>query len=72
MKLLFDQNLSPSLPRILSDIYPDSLHVREIGMRNATDTEIWQYAKTSDFVIVLRDVTPHRNNPNPFSEHCKF
>jgi len=41
MKLLFDQNLSPRLPRILADIYPDSLHVREIGMREATDTAIW-------------------------------
>jgi predicted nuclease of predicted toxin-antitoxin system len=55
MKLLFDQNLSPSFPRILSDIHPDSLHVREIGMRDATDTQIWQYAKTSDFVIVSKD-----------------
>jgi len=41
MKLLFDQNLSRRFPRILADIYPDSLHVREIDMREATDTAIW-------------------------------
>ena len=38
MKLLFDQNLSPRLPRVLADIYPESVHVREINMRDATDT----------------------------------
>jgi len=55
MKLLFDQNLSPRLPRILASIYPESVHVREIGMRAATDTAIWEYAKTKDFVIVSKD-----------------
>ena len=55
MKLLFDQNLSPRLPRILIDIYPESVHVREIGMRDATDTAIWEYAKTNDFVVVSKD-----------------
>ena len=55
MKLLFDQNLSPRLPRILTDIYPESAHVRAIGMRDATDTAIWEYAKTNDFVIVSKD-----------------
>ena len=55
MKLLFDQNLSPRLPQILADIYPESVHVREIGMHDASDTAIWEYAKTEDFVIVSKD-----------------
>ena len=55
MKLLFDQNLSPRLPRLLSDLYPDSVHVREIGLRDATDTAIWKYARQSGFVIVSKD-----------------
>ena len=55
MKLLFDQNVSPRLPRVLADIYPESVHVREIGMRDATDTAIWEYAKAYDFVIVSKD-----------------
>ena len=55
MKLLFDQNLSPRLPRVLTGIYPESLHVRGIDMRDATDTQIWEYAKTHDFVIVSKD-----------------
>ena len=55
MKLLFDQNLSPKLPRLLAVIYPDSSHVREIGFRDADDSEIWDYAKENGFAIVSKD-----------------
>ena len=55
MKLLFDQNLSPRLPQLLADLYPDSAHIRELGMRDATDTEIREYAKANGFAIVSKD-----------------
>lgn len=55
MKLLFDQNLSPRLPRLLSDIYPESIHIREVGLRDASDLEIWQYAKLRGYAIVSKD-----------------
>lgn len=55
MRLLFDQNLSPRLPRLLADIYPESVHVREVGMRESGDSEIWEYAKANGFVIVSKD-----------------
>ena len=55
MKFLFDQNLSPRLPRLLADIYPASVHVREVNMRDATDTTIWEFAKTNGFDIVSKD-----------------
>lgn len=55
MKLLFDQNLSPRLPRLLADIYPESVHVREVDLRDASDPEIWSYAGSSDFVLVSKD-----------------
>lgn len=55
MKLLFDQNLSPRLPKIFADVFPNSVHVREIGFVEATDTEIWNYAKANDFTIVSKD-----------------
>jgi len=42
MKLLFDQNLSPRLTRLLADIYSESVHVREVGLREADDVAIWQ------------------------------
>jgi hypothetical protein len=37
MKLLFDENLSPKLPSRLSDLFPDSLHVRDVGMKATID-----------------------------------
>ena len=55
MKLLFDQNLSPRLPRLLADLYSDSAHVREVGLRDASDAEIWRFAKENGFVIVSKD-----------------
>jgi len=55
MKLLFDQNLSPKLPELLADIYPESCHVREPGFQTATDSIIWEYAKANDFVIISKD-----------------
>ena len=55
MKLLFDQNLSPRLPRLLSDLYPGSAHVRDVGLKDATDTIIWRFAKQNGFVIVSKD-----------------
>ncbi|MDQ1557643.1 MAG: hypothetical protein QOD32_703 [Pyrinomonadaceae bacterium] len=55
MKLLFDQNLSPRLPRLLADIYADSVHDREVGLRDASDNIIWDYAKSHGFAIVSKD-----------------
>lgn len=55
MKLLFDQNLSPRLPRLLSDLYPGSIHVRDVGLKDASDTAIWRYAQENKFVIVSKD-----------------
>ena len=55
MKLLFDQNLSPRLPSLLSDLFPGSMHVRHAGFTQATDTTIWDYAKQNGFVIVSKD-----------------
>ena len=42
MKLLFDQNLSPRLVRLLADIFPDSDHLREVGLRDEPDASIWR------------------------------
>jgi predicted nuclease of predicted toxin-antitoxin system len=53
MKLLFDENLSPELPNRLSDIFPNSLHVRDVGMKATIDLIVWDYAKdmTAHFLV---------------------
>ena len=55
MKLLFDQNLSPTLVQRLADLYPDSNHVYHVGIDRAVDTETREYARREDFVIVTKD-----------------
>jgi len=59
VKLLFDENLSPKLPRLLADIFPDSLHVRDVGMKATDDPTVWDYAKDNDFMIVSKDADMH-------------
>jgi len=56
MKLLFDQILSWRLPNKLADLYPDSQHIREAGMKESEDVDIWNYAKANGFVIVSKDL----------------
>ena len=55
MKLLFDQNLSPSLCSTIRDLFPGSIHVREIGLARAGDADIWDYAARHGFAIVTKD-----------------
>jgi predicted nuclease of predicted toxin-antitoxin system len=55
MKLLFDQNISFRIVRQLDNILPQSSQVRLLGLENADDIEIWEYAKTHDFVVVTFD-----------------
>lgn len=56
MKLLFDQNLSFKLCRLLADIFPDSKQIRLIGMEEAADRAIWEFAKANGFILVSQDV----------------
>ena len=60
MKLLFDQNLSPRLVSLLGDLHPDSLHVRDVGLREADDAEVWRYAREQDLTIVRKDSDFHQ------------
>lgn len=55
MRLPFDENLSFRLPRMLEDVYPASLHVREAGLRAASDERIWAFAAEQDLVLVSKD-----------------
>ncbi len=55
MKLLFDQNISFRLTRRIIDLFPESKQVRELGLENATDFEIFEYAKRNDYAIVTFD-----------------
>lgn len=55
MKLLFDQNISFRLIKRISDIFPESDHVRPLELEDCTDQEIWNYAKSHGFIVVTFD-----------------
>jgi len=55
VKILFDENLSPALVSALAFEYPGSTHVREVDMRGAPDSVIWEYARTQGFAIASKD-----------------
>jgi predicted nuclease of predicted toxin-antitoxin system len=55
MKLLFDENLSPKLPRLLAALFPDSAHVRDCGLKGQPDESIWEYARHEGFILVSKD-----------------
>jgi predicted nuclease of predicted toxin-antitoxin system len=55
VKLLLDENLSPRLAELLSDLYPGSAHVHQCGLGSSDDSTIWEYAKANGFTIVSKD-----------------
>jgi len=55
MKLLFDQNISYRLVKQIIELFPGSKQVRELGLENSTDIEIFDFAKRNDFSIVTFD-----------------
>ena len=55
MNLLFDENLSPKLIGRLNDLFPGSIHVRDIGLKSADDISIWEYAFNTKYTIVTQD-----------------
>lgn len=55
MTLLFDQNLSHLLVTRLADLFPNSHHVRLVGLHRASDAIVWQYAAENGFTVVSKD-----------------
>jgi predicted nuclease of predicted toxin-antitoxin system len=62
MKLLFDENLSHKLVRLLADLFPNSIHVREVGLKAADDPVVWEYAKNNGLMIVSKDSDMHQRS----------
>ena len=62
MKLLLDHNLSPRLVGRLATLYPESTHVRDVGLERASDSTVWQYAAAHGFTIVSKDSDFHQRS----------
>jgi predicted nuclease of predicted toxin-antitoxin system len=55
VRLLFEENLSPDLPRLVAGIFPSSAHVREVGLKGEDDVTIWRFAAEKALVLVTKD-----------------
>ena len=55
MRLFFDQNLSPRLKGRLADLYPDSVHISDVGLATSDDLAVWAYARDHGLTIVSKD-----------------
>ena len=55
MKLLFDQNISPKIVREIASDFSDSKQVRHVGLEDAFDIMIFDYAKSHGYAVVTFD-----------------
>jgi predicted nuclease of predicted toxin-antitoxin system len=55
MKLLFDQNISFRILKVLPDKFNGSSHIKKEGLINFADKQIWDFAKENNFSIVTQD-----------------
>ena len=55
MPLLFDENVSRKLPRLLPVFFAGSVHVRECGLLGRSDREVWEYARANGYIVVSKD-----------------
>jgi len=53
--LLFDQNISFRIVKKIQDTFPNSKQIKELGLENYSDNEIWKFAKNKNFTIVTFD-----------------
>jgi predicted nuclease of predicted toxin-antitoxin system len=60
VRLLFDEQLSARLCTMLAAVYPDSLHVEQLGLGGASDEAVWGAAAERGCALVSKDEDFHR------------
>ncbi len=53
MKLLIDQNISHRILPHIQDTYPDASHVRDLGLKDASDNQIFMFARGNGFDVII-------------------
>ena len=55
MKLLLDENVSDRIVEQIADLFPDSKHIKSVGLKQADDRIVWDWAKEHGFAIASKD-----------------
>jgi len=53
--MLLDENPSPRLLQRLASLFPGLIHVRDVGLKQASDKEIWAWARENHHTVVTTD-----------------
>lgn len=53
--IIIDNNISFKIKYLFIDKEIDCVHVEECKLQNATDLEIWNYAKNKRYIILSKD-----------------
>jgi predicted nuclease of predicted toxin-antitoxin system len=62
MRFIVDAQLPPALARLLQSLGHQAEHVADIGLRDAADSPIWQYAVQHQAAVLTKDEDfPHRH-----------
>jgi predicted nuclease of predicted toxin-antitoxin system len=61
MKLLFDENLPRKLADALARLGLPVEHVEQHGLTQTSDTDIFEYCRSNEFVLVSADLRIHRD-----------
>ena len=55
MRLLFDQNISHRILKILAEEFSGSTSVKKENLIDRSDKAIWEFAKKSNYIIATQD-----------------
>lgn len=55
LKLLLDENLSERLLPLLSEAFPDSSHIRLLGLGGVDDRSVWEEARAGCYLLLTKD-----------------
>jgi predicted nuclease of predicted toxin-antitoxin system len=56
VKFLVDNQLPPALARLIqNELGAEAVHVSEIGLRDATDAELWSYSSATGSILISKD-----------------
>ena len=63
MRFLVDAQLPPALAKLINDQGHTAEHVTDLGMRDANDSAVWDYALEHEAIILTKDEDfAHRRN----------
>ncbi|MGH9403748.1 MAG: DUF5615 family PIN-like protein [Terriglobia bacterium] len=55
MKFLIDNQLPGALSRFFASLGCDCVHVMEVGLGQAADVDVWQYACDNGRLVITKD-----------------